>query len=86
LKKLAAVDDTLEELGTPEMHQKMYKRSKQTIIGWIMYILIVNFYDTLWWLNIQQNAWGFFTAHILNYCSHINAFVNLLFIFILWFV
>ncbi|XP_025265714.1 uncharacterized protein LOC112638347 [Camponotus floridanus] len=52
-----------------------------------MYILTINFYDTLWWLSIPitKSAWGFLTA-ILNYCSHINAFMNLLFIFILWYI
>lgn len=80
------MDDTFEKLGIPIMHKKMYTRSKQIIVGWIIYVLIVNFYDTLWWLSIQQTAWAFFAAHILNYCSHLNAFVNLLFIFMLWFV
>ncbi|XP_050463452.1 uncharacterized protein LOC126857776 [Cataglyphis hispanica] len=86
LKKFAIVDDTLEELGTPKLYQKMYARSKQVIIGWIAYSLSINFYDTLWWFSVKRDIWGFLVAHIINHCVNINAFVDLFFIFILWYV
>ncbi|TGZ46193.1 hypothetical protein DBV15_06532 [Temnothorax longispinosus] len=42
LKKLAAVDDTLEELGTPKMYRKIYIWSKRVVIVWIMYSMTAN--------------------------------------------
>ncbi|XP_067207937.1 putative gustatory receptor 28b [Linepithema humile] len=87
MNKLALVNDTLEKLGTPKMYQKMHVWSKWMVIGWIVYSLVLNCYDTIWWINQKETAsWGLYLSHIFNYNIHINAFVDLLFIFFLWYV
>ncbi|XP_011868447.1 PREDICTED: uncharacterized protein LOC105562317 [Vollenhovia emeryi] len=87
IKKLAAVDDTLEKLGTPKMYEKLYAKSKQLIFGWLVYVLIINFFDTIWWLRFEELAsWGLYMAHIINFYVHMNAFVDMLFIFFLWYI
>ncbi|XP_071632446.1 uncharacterized protein [Temnothorax longispinosus] len=83
LKKLAIVDDSLEELGTPKMYQKMHMWSKIVIIGWLVLSLFTNFYDSLWWLKKSGNA---YVSYALNHSIHINTLVDLLFISILWYV
>lgn len=81
------MDDTLEKLGTPKMYEKLHTKSKQIIIGWIMYSLTINFFNTKSWLQFEETAsWGLYMAHIVNYCIHINTFVDMLFTFFLWFV
>lgn len=85
--KLAAVDDTLEKLGTPKMYEKLHMKSKLMIIGWVVYSLAMNFFDTAWWINFKETAsCGLYIAHIINYCIHVNTFMDMLFIFFLWFV
>ncbi|XP_077280088.1 uncharacterized protein LOC143907286 [Temnothorax americanus] len=83
LKKLAIVDDSLEELGTPKMYQKMHMWSKIVIIGWLMLSLFTNYYDSLWWLKESGNV---YISYALNHSVHINTLVDLLFISILWYV
>ncbi|XP_029665574.1 uncharacterized protein LOC115236975 [Formica exsecta] len=85
--RLAAVDDTLEELGTPKIYRKIHILGKGILIGWIVYSLAINFDDTIFWLNRKETAsWGLFLSHILNYPMHVNTFLDLLFIFFLWYI
>ncbi|XP_029665573.1 uncharacterized protein LOC115236974 [Formica exsecta] len=87
IKRLAAVNDTLEELGTPKAYRKMHMYSKQVIIGWIVYYVILNFYELLMCLYENQKiTWILLRTCILNHCSHINTFVDFLFIFFLWYI
>ncbi|XP_024870314.1 uncharacterized protein LOC112453667, partial [Temnothorax curvispinosus] len=87
LKKLAAVDDTLEELGTPKMYRKIYIWSKRVVIVWIMYSMTVNVYESLLWQNLNETvSWGLYLPYILNHSLHINTLVDLLFTFILWYI
>lgn len=86
MKKLAIIDDTLEELGTPKIYRDMHMWSKRVIIGWIVYIITINFYDS--WSN-DINCMFYkklILINILNHCFHVNLFVYLLFIIFLWFV
>ncbi|XP_011707022.1 PREDICTED: uncharacterized protein LOC105462193, partial [Wasmannia auropunctata] len=87
MKKLAVVDDTLEKLGTPKMYEKLHMRSKQIIICWIVYSLAMNFIDTIWWLSLEETAsFGLYIAHVVNHGFHINAFMDMLFAFFLWYI
>jgi len=89
MKKLAAVDDTLKELGSPKIYQKIYVWSKRVIIGWIVCSFILNFNDTFSWLILLREEaapWRFIVAHIYNYSYHINVLVDSIFIIFLWFV
>lgn len=87
IKRLAAINDTLEQLGTPQTYRKIYIYSKQLLIGWIIYTFIGNFYDALGELKIKREiVWELFLSYILNYCICINAFVDVLFTFLLWLV
>ncbi|XP_071572179.1 uncharacterized protein [Temnothorax nylanderi] len=67
------------------MYQRIHKYSNLVVIGWIAYSLSLNFLDTIWWTGLD-NSWGLFIAHILNHCININAFVDLLFTFFLWYI
>lgn len=89
MKRLAAIDDTLERLGTPKTYRKMHIYSKQVVIGWIVFSIITNFdslaYYTL--LNTElEITWILLRAYVQNHCFNINAFVDFLFIFFLWLV
>ncbi|KAL6422647.1 hypothetical protein ACFW04_010706 [Cataglyphis niger] len=84
--KLAGVDDTLEELGTPKIYRKIHRLGKRLIIGWIVYSLILNIHDALFWLSEKKTVWRLFLSHILNCSIHINTFLDLLFIFLLWYI
>lgn len=87
MKKLSAVDDTLEKLNIPKTYQKLHIFSKRVIIGWIVHALIMNIYDTIWCLKlIKHIPWGYLWIHIINHPMHINEFTDLLFMFLLWFV
>ena len=87
MKKLTAVDDTLEKLGTSKMYWKMHILSKQMVVGWIVCSLVINIYETiLWSYKKKASFWGLVIPHIFNHCVHINTFVDLLFIIFLWFV
>ncbi|KAL6422645.1 hypothetical protein ACFW04_010705 [Cataglyphis niger] len=87
MKKLAAVDDTLEELGTSKIYQKMHIWSKRVVIAWFIYSLASNSYDTLWWINREKIAiWMFIFPYIGNYCIHANEFVDLIFVTFLWYI
>lgn len=87
LKKLAIVDNTLKDLGNPNIYEKMHMWSKGIIITWIMYSIIINFYESSFWQSREETAsWRLYLPYILNYSLHINTLVDLLFIFLLWFV
>lgn len=87
MKKLATVNDTLEKLGTLKMYKNLHTKTKQVIIIWIVYSLVMNAFDTIWWLSSKETtSWGLYLAHIVNHCIHINAFVDMLFTFFLWYV
>lgn len=87
MKKLAAVDDTLEELGTPKIYQKMHIWSKRIVIAWFIYSIAMNFYDVLWWVDKKRTAsWAFIVPYLINHSFHVNMLVDLLFLTILWFV
>lgn len=86
MKKLTAVDNTLKKLGSPNMYWKMHMMSIRMIIGWVIYSLIINFCDTKYWLDNTKTSWGLILPYIINYCLHINALIDLLFIFLLRFV
>lgn len=86
MKRLAAVDNTLEQLGTPKEYQKVHIYSKRILIGWIVFELILNFYETLSLHQTRQVAWALFLPYISNHCTYINNLTNLLFIFLLWLV
>lgn len=81
------MNDTLKELGIPKMYQRMHIWTVRIVIGWIVYSVALTYYDFIWWYDKKATRfWGVVLAVILNYCYHINAFVDLLFIFFLWFV
>ncbi|XP_067207061.1 uncharacterized protein [Linepithema humile] len=87
MKKLAAVDDTLEKLGTPKTYRKLHMLSRRVIIGWIVYILIIDIYNIMWWSNnLKQVSWGILLFPIMNHSTHINEFTDLIFIFLLWYI
>ncbi|KAL6422638.1 hypothetical protein ACFW04_010698 [Cataglyphis niger] len=88
MKRFNAVDDTLEELGTPKMYQDMHMWSLRIIIGWIIYSIVINFCDALYFklLFKQTILQEFLLASILNHFVHINTFMDLLFIFLLWYI
>ncbi|XP_072754243.1 uncharacterized protein [Anoplolepis gracilipes] len=87
MKKLAAVDNTLEELGTSKIYLKIHMLSKKVIIAWITCSLILNFYDTLWWLNKGETSfWIYILPHLINHFIHINIFMDSIFIIFLWYI
>ncbi|KAL6267839.1 hypothetical protein P5V15_000911 [Pogonomyrmex californicus] len=88
MKKLAAVDDTLKELGTPKIYKKIHLWLKRIVIGWIVCSFALNFNDTMSWqiLIHKFTSWKFIIAHIYNYCFHLNALVDSIFIIFLWYI
>ncbi|XP_036140803.1 putative gustatory receptor 28b [Monomorium pharaonis] len=92
IKKLSIVDDTLKELGSLKMYQKIHMWSRRVIAGWVVCSFGLNFHDTLSWqkyltiIRKETTFWRFIIAHIYNYSFHINALVDLVFMFFLWYI
>ncbi|XP_067207060.1 uncharacterized protein [Linepithema humile] len=87
MKKLAAVDDTLEKLGNSKTYQKLHMLTKRIIIGWIVHALIINIYSTICCFEVNnQISWRSLLHLVLSYPIHINEFTDLIFIFLLWYI
>lgn len=86
IKRLAAVDDTLEELGTPKMYRKLHIRIKTILIVWLICSQIANTCDTSYLCHTSETQWCMLLPYIANHHLHSNMFVNLLFTIFLWFV
>jgi len=86
MKRLADVDDTLEELGTLRIYRKLQIRIKRTLIGWLVYTQIVNISDVTWFFYNVENSWCMITPYITNHIQNANMFVDLVFTTCLWFV
>ncbi|XP_072754248.1 uncharacterized protein [Anoplolepis gracilipes] len=87
IKKLGTVNDTLEQLGTPKAYRKMHIYSKRVLIGWILCSFIANFYDSLWLIITEGKIiWALCEPYLLNHCLNINAFIDFVFIFFLWYI
>lgn len=86
MKKLAAVDNTLEELGTPKLYHKLHMYAIGLLIGWLICTEIGNMGDMMWWFYTKEDRWYLLIPHIINYYYHVNTFMDLLFMLILWFV
>jgi len=69
------------------MYKKLQMKLKQIIIGWIVYSLTINFFDTVWWMSLEKTtSWRLLLTQLINYCIHINTFMNILFTVFSWFV
>jgi len=86
IKRLANVDDTLEELGTLRMYRKLQIRIKRILIGWLVCTQMVNICDITWFCRYIRNSWCIITPYITNHIQNANMFVDLVFITCLWFV
>ncbi|XP_072767256.1 uncharacterized protein [Anoplolepis gracilipes] len=86
LKRIAIVDDTLEQLGTTTNYQKLRKRTVWLILGWLMISIIMNIIETLWLKDQYNNLSAIIIIYvpcILNYCAHTNFVDDMIFITIL---
>ncbi|KYQ60716.1 hypothetical protein ALC60_00341 [Trachymyrmex zeteki] len=86
IKRLAAVDDTLKELGIPKLYRKLHIRIKRILIGWLVCSQIINIIDMIWWFYTIGNYWCLIIPYVTNHYQHVNVLVDLLFITFLWFV
>ncbi|XP_067203584.1 uncharacterized protein [Linepithema humile] len=87
MKKLAAVDDTLEKLGNPKTYQKLHMLTRRIIIGWIVHTLIINIYSTICCFKFfNQISWRLLLFNVINHPCHMNEFTDLIFIFLLWYI
>jgi hypothetical protein len=89
IKKLSVVDDTLKELGSLHIYQKVHKWSKRLIAGWILCSIALTLIDFLSWqyfLTKETGFWTFIISYIHNYTFQINALEDLIFLIILWLV
>jgi len=84
LKKLAIVDNTLEELEITMDYQKLSKQIIWIVLGWFAIVLLLSYSDYLRWQNMADNPLkSIYITFILNYCSHINIINDLIFASIL---
>ena len=86
IKRLANVDDTLEELGTLKIYQKLHIRVKRTLIGWLVCTQMANTSDRIWFCNNLDSKWCTIMSYITNHIQNANIFVDLVFTTCLWFV
>ncbi|EZA58587.1 hypothetical protein X777_14752 [Ooceraea biroi] len=84
--KLDAVDDTLEQLGTPKMHKRIFMWSKQIIIGWFLYSFTLNIYYVQNYAQHMSVFWALILSVIILYGTHVNILVDVLVIILLWYV
>ena len=83
IKRLAAIDDTLEELGTLKIYRKLHIRIKRILIGWLVYTQVANISDTIWFSYKIGSQWC--VPYIANHLQN-AMFIDLAFITCLWFV
>ncbi|XP_071632149.1 putative gustatory receptor 28b [Temnothorax longispinosus] len=86
VKKLATVDNTLEELGTPKIYRKFYVCIKWVLIGWLVCSQTANIIDMMWWSYTVENQWCMIIPYITNHYQHVNMLVDLAFIICLWYI
>ncbi|XP_020286816.1 uncharacterized protein LOC109856208 [Pseudomyrmex gracilis] len=86
LERLAAVDYTLAELGTPKTHKALRAYVKGMIIVWLMCSLIGNTLDIKWWEQMLNSRWYIIIPFVLNHVYHVNMIVDVLFLTLLWYI
>ncbi|XP_028050242.2 uncharacterized protein LOC114255503 [Monomorium pharaonis] len=86
MKRLAAVDDTLEELGTPKIYQKLHAYIKRMLFGWLVCSYVGNAFDMTWWFYTVKNHWCVIIPCIINHFHHINLLMDLLLMTFLWYI
>ncbi|KYN28867.1 hypothetical protein ALC57_01831 [Trachymyrmex cornetzi] len=84
MKRLTAIDDTLEELGTPKRYQKLHTCAKRVLIGWLVCSYTLNTFDTTWWIHVIRDHWCIIIPYIINHFHHVNMLMDLLFMTFLW--
>lgn len=80
MKRLDAVDDVLEELGSLKTYRKLQTRMKWTIVGWIVYCCLVNINDMIWCYFEMKDRRTLILPHITNHFRHVNTFMELSFV------
>ncbi|XP_011702910.1 PREDICTED: uncharacterized protein LOC105458969, partial [Wasmannia auropunctata] len=87
IKRLIAVDNTLEELGTPKLYRDLHMRTKGLLIGWLICCHVGNISDIICWFYISKGKNHGYLIIILTYITNyhylVNMFVDLLFVIIL---
>jgi len=86
MKRLAAVDDTLEELGTPKIYQKLHACAKGVLIGWLICNYTTNVFDMMWWFYKVEDRRCMILPYITNHFHHVNMLMDLLIIIFLWYI
>ncbi|XP_026828216.1 uncharacterized protein LOC113562603 isoform X2 [Ooceraea biroi] len=84
--KLDAVDNTLEQLGTPKMDKQIFMWSKQIIIGWFIYVFLMNIYNVQYYAQYISIFWALVLSGIVHYSTHVNILVDCLVVILLWYV
>ena len=87
IKKLSVVDDTLKELGSLHIYQKVHTWSKRLIAVWVLCSFVLTFNDFLSWQSLLTEGTGFRTfilSYILCFSFHINTLKDLIFLIVLW--
>jgi len=84
MKRLAAVDNTLEELGTPKIYQKLNACAKKVLIGWILCSYTTNVFDMIWWFHVMEDHRCIILPHITNLFHHVNVLMDFLIMTFLW--
>ncbi|XP_011865804.1 PREDICTED: uncharacterized protein LOC105560903 [Vollenhovia emeryi] len=86
MKRLAAVDDTLERLGTPKIYQKLHTYAKGVLIGWFVCSYVVNVFDMMWWFYATKNYWCMILPYIINHYHHTAMLMDFLLMTFLWYI
>jgi len=86
MKRLAAVDDTLEVLGTPKIYQKLHACAKGVLIGWLICSYTTNVFDMMWWFHAMDDRRCMILPYITNHFHHVNMLMDLLIIIFLWYI
>ncbi|XP_077280164.1 putative gustatory receptor 28b [Temnothorax americanus] len=86
MKRLAAVDDTLEELGTPKMYQKLRAYAKSVLIGWFVCSYVLNIFDMIWWFHAMKDHRCMIIPYITNHFHRVNILMDLLLMTFLWYI
>ncbi|EZA58588.1 hypothetical protein X777_14753, partial [Ooceraea biroi] len=85
-KRLAAIDDTLKELGTQNVYGKLHTCSNWTLIGWCICRFIADTIDTTWWLRVTNDNQIVVLPYIVNHHEHVNMLMDLIFMTLIWYI
>lgn len=84
VKRIALVDDTLEELGTPKEYRRIRNSVIWLVIMWLGLVFLATSGDALWCMEIYDDQKAIIVPLVMDYPVHVNSLTDMIFMFLMW--